>query len=226
MCYYASLLCVCTFRRYLCAGVCWCSDCCVSEHAGKLVFGTFPLIFRFYSIREACELYSLLSAIFEYAFYFGPTGNHLHLSPQNPLHVGQLRSRFSLPCHGCLPEFGCRSSLFPGGAEADLKEALGQLLGWVCGADALPGIQLGFVFSQPRASSEYVCMYMYICVRYNFLSFVFICWYLVLLLYCIICCKSVLFVAMLLYLLLYLLLFICCYFLLFVALPGLARVYF
>ena len=43
-----------------------------------------------YTINEAHKQYSLLDAIFNYIFYFGPPGNHLYLSLQNPLHVGRL----------------------------------------------------------------------------------------------------------------------------------------
>ena len=41
-----------------------------------MVFGRFPLTFRFYTINEAHKQYSVLDIIFNYIFDFGPPGKH------------------------------------------------------------------------------------------------------------------------------------------------------
>ena len=77
-----------------------------SENWRKSVFGRFPWTFWFYCINEAHKQYSLIDTILNYVFYFGPPGQHLYSSPQNPVRVGRRSqptcSRFSWLCDRCL----------------------------------------------------------------------------------------------------------------------------
>ena len=78
------------------------ADLSLSQDVGKQVFGRCSWIFVLYTINAAHKQYSLLDTIFSYTFYFGPTGKHLYLSHQNPLHVSRRSrptcSRFFMTC--------------------------------------------------------------------------------------------------------------------------------
>ena len=46
----------------------------LSQEDGKQVFGTFPYIFRFYTIHETLNQYSSLDTTRDHISYFGPPG--------------------------------------------------------------------------------------------------------------------------------------------------------